>query len=426
MTMKKGPFALLPVVVLLTAFLVTSNIHCTRLIGATMKVYPSDGGLDLVSEVYINNEMERLLPRNKYQEVEEAALLSEDQVIFHRCYKDRFHGYWDDATHSMRSFDATCDENLQTLVQEPRNPNPTVEPSTMEEQHTANSLYDQLEGSCILLFGDSTDRHIIENWCPRWMSGVRKNKRVELWMPDNAEPKDITKTVKDDGGSRCSPRNKFTFGNYMHYGVAPPPYWSFAHMYQPNISVHLNWSNTTLERVANDVPKFFQHCDDIGHDKLNVVVVQSYIWDLTRQWYVHGTKRPPASMIREWAYNATVLIEKLREAVPDALIAWRFAGPLTSDDGRDAQAIHDMNEAMAAVKMTEKVDFVTDYGAVLSSSLASVNNKGPFKLHPPDLPRTSYLNLLLNTLVQAHKVYAKQSNTSIARNVTASSLRRRP
>jgi hypothetical protein len=425
----------LAVIVLLAVFLVISSISSRRLLGALE--LPGEENLPLKSATFVVEEhltsegedhnsygdgLGRDLERLPIQSDEEA--ISEEQVIFNRCYKDRFHGYWDDQTNAMRSFDATCDAHLQTLVQEPSNPNPSADASTMEGQHTSNTLYNQLEGSCILLFGDSTDRHIIENWCPRWMSNVPKNQRVELWMPDNAKPKDITKKVRDDGGSRCSPRNKFTFGNYLHYGVAPPPYWHFAHMYQTDISPHLNWSNTTLERVANDVPKFFQQCDTVGHDKLKVIVVQSYVWDLSRQWYVHGTKRPPASMIQEWAQNATILLEKVREAVPkDTLIAWRYAGPIETSEGRDTQAIHDMNEAiMAALKMSETVDFVTDYGAVLASTLASVNNKGPFTLHPPALPRTSYLNLLLNALVQAHKVYATPTT---APQDSASSVRRR-
>jgi hypothetical protein len=308
------------------------------------------------------------LERLPIQSDEEA--ISEEQVIFNRCYKDRFHGYWDDKTNAMRSFDAICDAHLQTLVQEPSNPNPSAEASTMEGQHTFNTLYDQLEGACILLLGDSTDRQIIESWCPRWSEKtVRMAKRKELWMPHNAEAKDITFYVKKVGGHRCSPRNKFTFGNYFHYGVAPLPYWRFAHIHLPNISSHLNWGNTTEERIANDVPKFFQHCESLGHNKLKVVVVQSYIWDLTRQWHVHRTKRAPSSMIQEWAHNATVLIDRVREAVPDALIAWRFAGPMDTSEGRDAPAIYDMNEALVAAKVSEHVDFVADYGAVLSSTL---------------------------------------------------------
>lgn len=343
----------------------------------------------------------------------ETLPLSKDQVIFNRCYRDRFHGYWDDATNSMRSFDTICDKHLQTLVQEPSDPNPTVQDGMMDRQHTVNTLYDQLEGSCILLLSDSTDRVIIENWCPRWMEDTSHTQAVELWMPDNVGAlNDLTATSRNVAGWRCSPKRKFTIGNYFHYGVSSLPYWKFAHFYFPDYSPHLTWSNTTSERVSKDVPKFFDQCDKLGHNKLKVVVVQSYIWDLTRQWYVHKTARAPASMIQEWAYNVTVMIEEVRQAVPDALIAWRFAGPLDSSQGRDAQAIYDMNEALAAIQLTEKVDFVTDYGAVLSSSLTSINNKGPFDYHPPALPRTAYVNLLLNALVQARKAYVQDSTKS--------------
>lgn len=343
---------------------------------------------------------------------EKPALVGEENhlMTFQKCYKDRFHGYWDDATHSMRSFDLECDAQLQTLVQEPAMPNPTAR-NMMEGQHTSNRLFDQLEGSCVLLFGDSTDRQIVENWCPRWMENVRKNQRIELWMPDNVAASDrATKRTlkKGNGGLRCSPRNKFTFGSYMHYGVSPPPYWKFAYnMYEQtdDAPVSLNWGNTTEDRIAHDVPKFFEQCHATGHDKLKVIVIQSYLWDLARQWHVHGTARPPVTMIQEWAHNVTLFIDQVRTAVPDVFIAWRFAGPMEANQGRDAQAIYDMNQALSSVNVLERVDFVADYGAVLSSTLAMVNNKGPFNVHPPALPRTAYLNVLLNSLVLARQVF---------------------
>jgi hypothetical protein len=352
---------------------------------------------------------------------------TEDQVIFNRCYKARFHGYWDDATNMMRSFDRTCDESLQTLVQEPSHPNPTVEEGRMQGQHTADTLYDQLEGMCVLLLGDSTDRQILQNWCPRW---IGQEQAVEMWMPDNEGAVSVlSQPVKDKAGWRCAPQQKFTIGNYLQYGVSALPYWKGAHYNLRDYNPNLNWSNTTSERVAKDMPKFFHHCDKVGHNKLKVVVVQSYIWDVLREWEVHQTIRTPAAMIQEWAHNVTILIDQVRQAVPDALVAWRFAGPFNANDGQFVQAIADMNEALAAIQLAEeKVDFVTDYGAVLSSSLASVHNKGPYDVHPPDRPRTAYVNLLLNALVQARKVYVpkpSQTSTSLANDTAAAPLVRR-
>jgi hypothetical protein len=69
-----------------------------------------------------------------------------------------------------------------------------------------------------------------------------------------------------------------------------------------------------------------------------------------------------------------------------------------------------MNEALATVSLLERVDFVADYGAVLSSSLASIQNKGPFNVHPPPVPMTAYFNLLLNALVLYRQNVTMNSN----------------
>jgi hypothetical protein len=98
----------------------------------------------------------------------------------------------------------------------------------------------------------------------------------------------------------------------------------------------------------------------------------------------------------------TTLVRWVREAVPDAAIAWRFAGDIVAGSGRDSQAMHDMNQAILALGDEMKVDFYTDYGAVLDSTLASVKILGPFDTHPPDEPRTGYVNLMLNALVTAY------------------------
>jgi hypothetical protein len=306
--------------------------------------------------------------------------------VFDRCYTGRFQGYWDASRNMMRSFDTVCDNELYTLVQEPKNMNPAAINMTYD-QTTSAGLFDQLQGSCILLFGDSTDRHIVENWCSRW--GGR-----EMWSPRNStdgsllDSTKLARKIRDDGGWRCSPENKFTIGNLMHYGVAPPPYWMFAHTNLPRLPNYLEWGDTTWERVTLDIPKFFQDCARSSHNN-NFVVVQSYLWDLSRQSLVYGTARPPASMISEWAQNATRLIDSVRAAT-NATVAWRFHGPLKDGNAWDSQAIYDMNLAMQAAH--PNLDFVAD-----------VHNHGPFDLHPPPLAQTSYLNLLLNAILAFSK-----------------------
>lgn len=321
---------------------------------------------------------------------------TEDQNSFRDgCWRDRFHGYWNDTANSMHFFDATCDSEMKILVQE------------VNGSFTNPTLFDQIGGSCILMFGDSTDRMITEDWCSRWTGDAAATGEVpEMWIPTNYAKRPIPNAIYSNSGLRCSPDNKFTFGNYVQYGVAPPPYWKGAHLYRVGYDVpqNLDWGATTAERVK-DIPKYFEKCASVGHDKLNVVIVQSYLWDLARQWHVHRTKRPPVRFIQEWAANVTALVESVRAVVPDdTLIAWRYAGPLVPDEGKefvDSQVIHDMNAAVMALNMNERVDFVADYGAVLSSTLASINNGGPFNLHPPEIPRTAYLNMLLNSIVAA-------------------------
>jgi hypothetical protein len=133
-------------------------------------------------------------------------------------------------------------------------------------------LFKELAGSCILLFGDSTDRQIIETWCPRWTTlTTTTTGKTELWSPRNASDGtflDSTKLgpkIRDDGGWRCSPgqqnNGQFTFGNLMHCGVGPPPYWQFAHIHLKNVPANLEWGNSTWERVTLDIPQFFSDCE---------------------------------------------------------------------------------------------------------------------------------------------------------------------
>jgi hypothetical protein len=365
-----------------------------------------------------------------------------------RCYTDRFHGYWDADQQLMRSFDPVCDRHLRQLVLPPEttrttgtsssSPPPpvaaTTTTNTMATNTTATNItatatktkatdavgaeeegdgwLGELAGSCVLLLGDSTDRHVIENWCPRWKrQGLAT--AMELWLPRNRtdgflfgvnQQQKLDRKIRDNGGWRCSPGNRngqsFTIGNIMHYGVGPPPYWQYAHLYLPNVPTDLDWGNSTWERVATDLPKFFADCAAAGHTRHNFVIVQSYLWDLARQHHVHGTgHRPPPAMLAEWAHNATRLVAAVRAAAPkrNTQVAWRFHGPVPDGDAWDAQAIYDMNLAWQAAR--PDVDFVTDYGAVLASTLASVHNRGPFYFHPPPVAQTAYLNLLLNALV---------------------------
>jgi hypothetical protein len=452
--------------------------------------------------------------------------------LFQRCFRARFQGYWDTSTRSMRSFDPVCDQNLRTLLLEDQEPvindgnrsgdghenkipdkNTTAsEKDQITAAATSNNnepplLNELLDGACILLLGDSTDRQLIEHWCPRWMCAVPKRRRrrrkgnrkkgtydsggITIWMPDNIanattsgrheEEAVIMDEVWDNAGLQCTPggtgvhanssSGRFTIGSYMHYGVAPPPYWKYAHMYSgknfsntsaSDLGARLNWGSTTEDRVLIDVPKFFARCREEHEQRdtssnstsrqppqgrhrhrhrrpLNVVVVQSYYWDLARQWYVHKTDRPPPSFYGEWANNATRLVEMVRTALtnatsttrvasssssassppaaasasggaaaspptndePRVLVGWRYGGPVQANQGRDSRAIDEMNRALEAVRMSHRADFAADYGAVLGSALAGKNHRRPFPVHPPAAPRTAYLNLLLNALALA-------------------------
>jgi hypothetical protein len=137
-------------------------------------------------------------------------------TLVERCYTDRFHGYWDVTSNMMRSFDSFCDRHLQPWVREEttstRRNHRKSEAIPNASGTTAGpaDLFKELAGSCILLFGDSTDRQIIENWCPRWTSSTTIGK-MELWSPRNGSDGsllDSTKLgpkIRDDGGWRCSP-----------------------------------------------------------------------------------------------------------------------------------------------------------------------------------------------------------------------------
>lgn len=318
-------------------------------------------------------------------------------AILDRCYKGRFQGYWDFTFNRMRFDDPVCDESLITLVKVPKKKDASVKRGELYKKHTNPALFDRLEGSCILMMGDSTDRQVYEKWCPRWAT---KGENSEIWMPEKGAER-LNKQQLRYVGLRCNVRNSFTFGQYAHYGVSAPPYWKIAHMYDRKGPQDLDWGNTTVERVKRDVPTFFQRCDEDGHDVFKVVILQSYLWDLAREHLYGNTTRPTPQFMSEWATNVTTMVSWVRDAVPDAVIAWRFAGDLIAGKGRDSQAMSDMNAAIIALGDKMQIDFFTDYGAVLGSELAVKNGK-PFNTHPPDEPQTGYANLMLNALVAAY------------------------
>lgn len=306
------------------------------------------------------------------------------------CFQRRFDAYWDANNRSIQSFNEKC--RLETWVQHPS----TLTTIRSDFEHTNPQLMERLEGSCILLFGDSTDRQIIEKWCPRW-----SKKRMEVWMPMNKttgrhiRDYKTANAVWNNAGIRCHPGKNFTFGTYLHYGVSEPPYWKFAHTYDKAIANNtmLDWGPTTNERALHDVPKFFDECEG----ERRVIVIQSYLWDLARHWFIYDTERPAQEMIEAWAVNVTRLIQTVRTAVPSGtLVGWRYAGPLIAAKGRDTETILKMNQAIADVQQLG-VDFVADYGAVLGSNLT----RNPFPAHPPPHPLSLYLNLLLNAIFAA-------------------------
>jgi hypothetical protein len=183
----------------------------------------------------------------------------------------------------------------------------------------------------------------------------------------------------------------------MHYGVGPPPYWQFAHIHLKNVPANLEWGNSTWERVTLDIPQFFSDCEKAGHTKHNVVVVQSYLWDLARQ----GQQRYSPVEMADWAQNATRLVAAVRAAVPNhTKLAWRYHGPVPNGLAWDAPTIEAMNHAMQVAH--PEVDFVVDYGAVLSSSLARLHGSPEqpyFDHHPPVVAQAAYLNLMLNAVL---------------------------
>jgi hypothetical protein len=142
--------------------------------------------------------------------------ISEETRIFEQCYKKkRFHGYWDDVTKRMRHFDPLCDESIVALVKDPSMSDSFMQGPVIKN-HTSLTLLEKLEGSCILLLGDSTDRQIMERWCPRW--GLQK-----IWMPPDGEQtlEHLHQTAR--AGHICDVLGNFSIGQYQHYGVGDPP-----------------------------------------------------------------------------------------------------------------------------------------------------------------------------------------------------------
>jgi hypothetical protein len=82
-------------------------------------------------------------------------------TILDRCYRGRFHGYWDFDLSRMRFFDRVCDESLVALVKMPQSVDASSAKAEFMQGHT--DLYARAHRPCILMLGDSTDRQILSS-----------------------------------------------------------------------------------------------------------------------------------------------------------------------------------------------------------------------------------------------------------------------
>jgi hypothetical protein len=188
-------------------------------------------------------------------------------------------------------------------------------------------------------------------------------------------------------------RLNLTLANFASYGVFDPPYWKFAYLdesshFPPNVHNH------SFSHIEHDT-KCFNRIN-FGKDP-DLVVIQSYLWDLSREWLLSGQSfdfEPASGFVEAWLSRVAKFIDVVQHRFPSAKYVWRTAPFPKPDIGRTLRIIEDMNESVVYYLRKERKEIdICDWGKILRATNSP--QKEP-RTHPLKIASLAYINVILN------------------------------
>ena len=240
-------------------------------------------------------------------------------------------------------------------------------------------------GSCkrqssVLAIGDSVDRDAIQRACNHF--GAEFKPYVKL----------TTKLRGKNSYNFCHiPELNVTLGQFMNFGVFKEPYWKFAYPIPSEFHVD------NVEHIRLDAANFSKLLPD---GQPTIVIVQSYLWDLAREWMVRGKLKrywqPEPGFVHQWFARVKKLLAVVKDTFPSSKVMWRTAPPpKEGEDGRNNRIIHSMNEIMRSYASHAGLEII-DYGSMLQG----MSPEKSFATHPGIDASLAYMNVLLNCLFE--------------------------
>jgi len=249
---------------------------------------------------------------------------------------------------------------------------------TRQSKHR-NKLKPFREHVGILFIGDSIDRNAVEYACNYFKAPLQH-------------------FLSSEGSALvyrfCKiPSLNVTLANFFNYGVFNPPYWKFAYVDQSS-KFPPNVHNHSFSHIEHDTKCF--NMINFGKDP-DLVVIQSYLWDLSREWLVSGQNldfEPTSGFVKEWLSRVAIFIDVVQQRFPHAKYAWRTAPLPKPDIGRTLKIIEDMNESVVNYlrKYRKEID-ICDWGKIL---LATNSPQREPRTHPLRIASLAYINVILN------------------------------
>ena len=188
-------------------------------------------------------------------------------------------------------------------------------------------------------------------------------------------------------------RMNLTVANFMSYGVFPPPYWKYAYLDMRSILPE-NVANETFSHINIDTKRF--NMVNFGQDP-TIVVVQSYLWDLAREWLVIGSRPkfiPQEEFFTQWLDGVKTLLGVMKKRFQNAQIVWRTAPDPQPAMGRNRELTRKMNRlVLEYLKSSNEGVRIVDWSKILLDRNSP--QKRP-RTHPGQVASLAYVNLVLN------------------------------
>jgi len=189
------------------------------------------------------------------------------------------------------------------------------------------------------------------------------------------------------------PRLNLTLANFASYGVFDPPYWKFAYIDESS-QFPRNVHNHSFSHIEHDT-KCFNRINS-GKDP-DLVVIQSYLWDLSREWLLAGQSldfEPARGFVEAWLSRVAQFIDVVERRFPSAKYVWRTAPLPKADIGRTLRIIEDMNDSVVNYLQKDRKEInICDWGKMLLSTNSP--QKEP-RTHPSRIASLAYMNVILN------------------------------